>query len=302
MPPDSTNPSPTQEVERRRRFVIQNQGIHGWKAFQRDPGEIWNEDNIEVLPVEDHQHLLQAEEQKHREVKAAFDRVVDSHVKLREVADREKEEAQAQLQAEVEKREEAERWAKTLEDCEASDRAAIYHTRAVEAESKLSSAVKELERREAQEQQAANAASEAGDAEAWHSARGAARTCEKALQLLRDKGTEQSQSTSGVAIEGDPGLLLRQRLEHRLKVEREAQANYPRGSLGRERASIRAAAMEQFLASLDDDSVDVYLPSTQQQLEQSTTGKEDCTCGPFTEGRFHWRDCPLYGTSGKEDC
>lgn len=72
MPPDSTNPSPTQEVETwtlwRRVYGAENCGpwMLGEPGHPLAPAQ--RVEVVEVMPVEDHQRLLLAEEQKRGEV------------------------------------------------------------------------------------------------------------------------------------------------------------------------------------------------------------------------------------------
>lgn len=188
------NPSPTQEVEPWTiRRCLKCGCVHDFPDLPCPQCESMIHKRIEVLDVEDHQRLLQAERKQGEDeaesrLYAFFDDDEFPEAQLRfklGVETRRADQAESQLQAEVEKREEVER-----EADEASAAADEFEAqrnderdRAEAAESRLSSVeavlTKLMERVERDRREA--------DKILCHlqSAKG---------QLLRDKGTEQGES------------------------------------------------------------------------------------------------------------
>lgn len=98
------------------------------------------------------------------------------------------------------------------------------------------------------------------------------------VQALLDRNVIAPTHPDSDQVGEAPADLIRGRIEHRLKLEREAQANYPAGSVGRTAASYRADGVRQALASAFDSTLDVYATTPEQSPGE---GRGD---GEFTVG------------------
>ncbi|HEY3492547.1 MAG TPA: hypothetical protein VGK43_06320 [Solirubrobacterales bacterium] len=183
----------------------------------------------------------------------------------------------AALQAEVEKREEVEAERNHLRGLEP----AKAWARVSAAESKVSSAAEELEARIARLEGRVAAAWCLGRRELLEVELGSNRA---ALQLLREhlvQPEENEPQQDGVAIEGDPGpeeggLTFGETCATLKALETYAGA-FPEPNLDSVRKKLAAAICPDPAQFVDLEAhVRAALASTQQQLEQSTTGKEDC--------------------------
>jgi hypothetical protein len=204
------NPSPTQEVETRTLYIcdrghVDTSTLRGvcWQCFPGGRGGHPTQQAVEHVTLEDHQRLLQAEVERREEVEA---QLITAEMRV---------EGLDVMRANLNRQKEA-------------------------AESKLSSVVEELERR----QERAEAVEAKGRMGGWML--GNAYGLGEAIVLLRDKGTEQGGDGSGVGA-GTCGD------RHEVSPERETGVVHPSAGTS---ASVDSGVAIESDSGLEDGGVE----------------------------------------------